>query len=143
MSERPEKTENLRGWVRKAESDFRNAEHTLKMDPEECPFDTVCFHAQQTVEKYLKALLAHLDVHFRKMHDLSELVALLPPPLKPPMDTMEQDVLTGYASTGRYPGLPDILGDPEARQAITIARRVRDWARSRLPTPVIEDQGKR
>ncbi|MGA2770210.1 MAG: HEPN domain-containing protein [Bryobacteraceae bacterium] len=24
---------------------------------EDCPFDTVCFHAQQCVEKYLKALL--------------------------------------------------------------------------------------
>src|SRR5258708_4353902 len=116
----------------KAENDFRNAENTLKMEPEGCPFDTVCFHAQQLIEKYLKALLAHHDVHFRKVHDLSELVLLLPRPLKSPINSTEQDLLTGYISTGRYPSLPDVLGAKEAHEAMGIARRFRDWARIKL-----------
>ena len=43
-------------WVIKAENDLTTAAHTLKLG-EDCPTDTVCFHAQQCVEKYLKALL--------------------------------------------------------------------------------------
>jgi HEPN domain-containing protein len=43
-------------WVAKAENDLTNAAHTLKLG-KACPTDTVCFHAQQVVEKYLKALL--------------------------------------------------------------------------------------
>lgn len=42
----------VREWVAKAESDFRNATYALTM-PGNWPADTVCFHAQQCVEKYL------------------------------------------------------------------------------------------
>ena len=48
----------LRSWVEKAENDWINATHTLKLE-KNCPTDTVCFHAQQCVEKYLKALLVY------------------------------------------------------------------------------------
>src|ERR1035438_6081744 len=137
MTERPEKTETVRAWVRKAESDFRNAEHTLKMSPEECPFDTVCFHAQQVVEKYIKALLASNDIHFRKIHDIGDLVVLLPSSLKPPIDTKERDILTGYVTTGRYPGLSVDPGAEEARESMAIACRVRDWTRTQLPKAVL------
>lgn len=56
MSESPERIEVVRQWVAKAENDLRNAEHTLKMK-EDCPLDTVCFHAQQCTEKLMKAWL--------------------------------------------------------------------------------------
>ncbi len=39
----------VREWVQKAENDLKNAANTLKMG-EDCPTDTVCFHAQQCVE---------------------------------------------------------------------------------------------
>jgi len=77
MSERPERTALVRGWVIKAEHDLRNAEHTLTLD-EECPFDTVAFHAQQCVEKYLKSLLTYREIPYPRIHDISELVALAP-----------------------------------------------------------------
>ncbi len=44
-----------REWIAKAENDLKNAAHTLKLGTE-CPTDTVCFHAQQCVEKYIKAV---------------------------------------------------------------------------------------
>ena len=56
--------EVVREWVLKAENDFTNAVHTLKLK-EKCPTDTVCFHAQQAVEKYLKALLVFKNLDFR------------------------------------------------------------------------------
>lgn len=46
----------VREWVAKAENDLKNATHTLRLGTD-CPTDNVCFHTQQCVEKYLKALL--------------------------------------------------------------------------------------
>ena len=64
-------------WVRKAENDLVNAVHTLKLGADG-PTDTVCFHAQQCIEKYLKALLVLRAIDFPKTHDLEKLVSLLP-----------------------------------------------------------------
>jgi HEPN domain-containing protein len=66
-----------REWIIKAENDFKTASHTLKMR-RGCPTDTVCFHAQQCVEKYLKAFLVCKGIDFPKTHDIEHLVALLP-----------------------------------------------------------------
>ena len=62
-------------WVVKAENDLLNAAHTLKLG-RRCPTDTVCFHAQQCAEKYVKALLVFRGVDFPRTHDL-EVLALL------------------------------------------------------------------
>jgi HEPN domain-containing protein len=51
----PEIREVVRRWITKAEHDLRIAEHALTLG-EECPFDMVCFHAQQCAEKYLTSL---------------------------------------------------------------------------------------
>lgn len=48
-----------------------------------CPADVVCFHAEQCVEKYLKALLTLKAIDFPKTHNIAELVALLPPLFAP------------------------------------------------------------
>jgi hypothetical protein len=53
MTKKDELFTVVRQWVEKAEEDFRNAEYTLTLK-ERCPLNTVCFHAQQCVEKYLK-----------------------------------------------------------------------------------------
>jgi HEPN domain-containing protein len=57
MNERPELRHVIAQWVSKAEEDLTAAEYLLTMGGQ-CPFATVCFHAQQLVEKYLKALLS-------------------------------------------------------------------------------------
>ena len=43
-----------REWIGKADNDLKTAAQTLKLGAD-CPTDTVCFHAQQCVEKCLKA----------------------------------------------------------------------------------------
>ena len=65
MNERPELRHVVAQWVSKAEEDLTVAEYLLTMG-ERCPFATVCFHAQQLLEKYLKALLAFHSVPFRR-----------------------------------------------------------------------------
>jgi HEPN domain-containing protein len=88
-------------WVHKAENDLKTAAHTLKLR-EECPTDTVCFHAQQCVEKYLKALMVLHDINVPRSHDIGALVGLLPPGTPMELLSDEQDRLTSYAVALRY-----------------------------------------
>jgi HEPN domain-containing protein len=55
-----------REWVRKAEDDFRVA--GLIAAGSELFHDQVCFHCQQSAEKYLKALLGELGQTIPKTH---------------------------------------------------------------------------
>src|ERR1044072_812215 len=93
----------LREWLVQADNDLKNAAHVLKLGAD-CPTDTVCFHAQQCVEKYLKALLVYRATPFPRTHDVRVLRALLPAKRRPRLDNKSQDRLTEYATVMRYPG---------------------------------------
>jgi HEPN domain-containing protein len=122
-------------WLAKAENDLTNAAHTLKLGAA-CPTDTVCYHAQQCVEKYLKAVLILQGADFPKTHDLERLVALVPANMRPELSPEEQARLTEYATSGRYPGWEEI-SLAAARRAVAAARRVRKSVRRLLPRKVL------
>ena len=63
---------------------------------------TICFHAQQTVEKYLKAFLALHDVDFPRTHDLDYLLMECQ---KIDKDSFNVDLksLTEFGVSVRYP----------------------------------------
>jgi len=122
----------LREWLAKADNDLLNAVHTLKLGSD-CPTDTVCFHAQQCVEKYIKALLVFQGATSPKTHNIRELRALLRPRLRPKLETKVQDRLTLYATVWRYPGAGLDIPLGEARESVAIARRVRKEVRKHLP----------
>lgn len=65
-----------RDWIDKAEAD-----HLAAVDlgrRRKLPLhDLVCFHCQQSTEKYLKARLEEAGVSFPKTHDLESLLTLL------------------------------------------------------------------
>ncbi len=125
-------------WMAKAENDLKSASHLVKI--KDCPTDAVCFHAQQCVEKCLKALLVAQGTEFRKTHDLGELAVLLPAGLRPSLENEEQDRLTEYATVTRYPGNYEPITLDEARQAVNIARRVRQEVRRFLEEgPPLQD----
>jgi HEPN domain-containing protein len=91
-------------WVDKAESDFRTAtrESQVTQDPN---YDGICFHAQQCVEKNLKAYLQEINTGFPKTHDLVILLDLLVP-IKPQWNQFRSRLrlLTLAAVEIRYPG---------------------------------------
>ena len=122
----------VREWIGKAENDLKNAAHTLKMG-RDCPTDTVCFHAQQCVEKHLKAFLVSKEIDFPKTHDVERLVALLPENIWLRLSVEEQRLLTSYATTSRYPGDYEPIHLDEARDALKIVLRVRREIRKILP----------
>ncbi|BCB27266.1 DNA-binding protein [Sulfurimicrobium lacus] len=62
-----------------------------------------CFHAQQAVEKALKAVLTVQGVPFRRTHELAELAQLLSDHDVFPPATLDQlDALNPYAVVFRY-----------------------------------------
>ena len=94
----------------------------------------MCFHAQQAVEKCLKAVLYEKHVDFRRTHDLTELAALLQRAGCPaPYADAELLKLNPYGVTFRYDDqdIELLTRDDAAR----IVRAVRTWADEHVTPP--------
>ncbi len=123
-------------WIAKAENDLKTSSYLLKMS-KDCPMDAVCFHAQQCVEKYLKAFFVIKSIDFPKTHDIEHLVSILPESIWLKLSIEEQRRLTDYATVTRYPGDYEPIQLPEAKRSLTLARRVRKEIRILLPKEVL------
>jgi HEPN domain-containing protein len=67
-----DKQTELQQWIEIADKDFALAEYASKnMRP--VPVEQICFHCQQTAEKYLKWFLVWHDIDPPKIHNLVEL----------------------------------------------------------------------
>lgn len=117
-------------WIAKAEGDYAtdSREFRVRMAPN---YDAVCFHCQQTAEKYLKAWLQENAQDIPKTHDLLELLALCiksDPSLVVLQDLL--NILEAYAIQYRYPGYA--AEKPEAKAAMHAASLIRLELRNRL-----------
>jgi HEPN domain-containing protein len=110
-------------WVEKAEGDFRTAEREAGVTafPNH---DAACFHAQQCIEKYMKALLIENGVTFPRTHDLLALLVLATP-VFPSGANLRTELaeLAPYAVDVRYPG--DSADAPSAKTALEYCRTLR------------------
>jgi HEPN domain-containing protein len=117
-------------WVDKAEGDFSTAGRELRArkDPN---YDSVCFHAQQCVEKYFKAYLQDAGVVFAKTHDLVMLLDLLLP-MEPNWDEFRLRLrrLTTSAVEIRYPGKS--ATKLNAKEMYSLCKEMRDLVRVSL-----------
>lgn len=112
-----------------AREDLASAE---ALDREERVSDApVGFHAQQAVEKALKAVIASRDEEFPFTHDIGLLMQLCQDTgFELPADLTEADRLTPYAAAIRYG-----LGDPGAvasQHALRWAALAVEWADTEL-----------
>lgn len=118
-------------WLQRARSDLLLAKTALNT-PGVLPEDA-CFHAQQSVEKALKALLIQRHVAFPRTHVLETLLDLLKAVgVDVPLAVDEAFVLTQYAVETRYPGDWEPVGREEAVAAIEKAEEVLGWVTSRI-----------
>lgn len=65
-------SEITREWIAKADDDFRFAQ--INLDEGKPFLAFICFHFQQSAEKYLKAYIIAHDLEFKKIHDLPALL---------------------------------------------------------------------
>lgn len=125
-------SDEIRRWVEKAEHDLKNAEHTLTLG-DDCPIDTVCFHAQQCVEKYLKALLVFYGIVPPRTHNLRVLMQAICAHVTFGVALEEVLSLSRYPVESRYPGDWDPIDREDAEKAIAVARAVREAVLALLP----------
>ena len=127
----PDATDPL-AWVARAEEDYALARSALRRQVP-LTYGTT-FHAQQCVEKYLKALLVARGQPFPRTHDvvaLSDLCHQSGVIISLELESLER--LAAYAVQIRYPGEdPSVEEAKEALQvAIGVRRVARKWLASR------------
>ena len=121
---------STREWVAQAEEDFLAAT-VLNLRRKKPLWNVVSFHAQQTVEKYLKARLEEAGLGVPKTHDLPYLLTLVTP-LDPLWSSYHSafSLLVSYAVQTRYPG--SSVTKTDARHAMRLCRQFRKEARRAL-----------
>lgn len=118
-------------WISKAEGDFRVAcrESKVEVDPH---YDSVCFHVQQCIEKYLKALMVFHGVEPPRIHDLLALIRLLipyQPEIKTWLNEKIAEINLGAVEI-RYPGATTSY--EEAIEQLETCTQFRAWLRQSL-----------
>ncbi|MCX6911469.1 MAG: HEPN domain-containing protein [Verrucomicrobia bacterium] len=98
----------------------------------------IVFHAQQAIEKALKAVLVGDEVDFPKTHDLEQLVEIIEDAgIAWPAGLNKVLEFTSFATQGRYPGFDDPITEADVEEAIAMAERVLVWAKQQVAgTPV-------
>jgi len=125
------KKEIVRQWLAKAEQDMRASEALLVAEPP--LLYPACFHAQQAAEKYLKAFLTWHQIEFPKTHAIEQLLDLVKDAEPETASSLRDAVaLTPYGVDIRYPGDQPEPNQEEAREAVELARKVRDAVMDRL-----------
>jgi HEPN domain-containing protein len=135
MPHDPELLAETRSWISKSSKDLAAGAVDLTADPP--LLGDAVFHAQQAVEKALKAFLTWHSTPFRRTHLLEELgeqCLRIDPSLKVLVDRAVP--LTKYAWMYRYPGEPQEPTPEEAEKALALAREVHAAVLARLPEEV-------
>jgi HEPN domain-containing protein len=117
-------------WIAKAKADYQGAVTLNRRRSEPLP-DLVCYHCQQSAEKYLKAYLIKNGIIPPTIHDLSGMLRLCQryDPTLAPLDA-DAGILNPYGVLIRYPGLSATADDAVA--AVNAIRRMRRVVRRLL-----------
>ena len=120
-------------WVENAEEDYVVVQ--LLHQGQNPVYNAICFHAQQCVEKYLKAWLQEANIPFPRTHDLKELLNLIVPTI-PIWRAWQADFskLSEHAVDSRYPGKFATAND--TAHAMQICDEVRQSIREQLKLPL-------
>ncbi len=116
--------------ARKAEDDAKAMQ--LLVPNQEISDEIIGFHAQQAVEKWLKAVLGSRGVEFEYTHDLHRLIAeVLAAVGEFPFDVPGVVALTEHAVPLRYDEILDT--EPLNREAtVSLVNEVGKWAHAQL-----------
>src|SRR5713101_3178626 len=119
-------------WVEMAEGDWKVSQR--EMQAAHPVWNVVCFLAQQSAEKYLKALLEEHNVAFQKTHDPVVLLDLIRAKV-PELEALRSQLayLSPFAITARYPGAH--TDKQVAEKTSEIANQVCILARAKMGLP--------
>lgn len=119
-------------WVAKAEGDYAVATLAMRKRKDRKQIrDAICYHCQQSAEKYLKGRLVEAGVAFPHTHDLKRILTLALP-LEPLWSALEPAAkfLTNCAVVFRYPG--QTASERDAKSAVLNCKTIRTEVRHAL-----------
>jgi HEPN domain-containing protein len=131
-------------WITKADHDLGTAVLTFLHIPDFK--DTVTFHCQQAVEKYMKSYLIFLDIQFKLSHDLVYLLELISIEDKSFEALYERIlVLQNYAVEVRYPNETIFITAEKVIEEIETAKLIRKMLTNKMNieieyNPVIDSE---
>lgn len=120
-------------WLQFAKTDLGVAEH-LDKEYYPKPFEVICYHCQQAVEKAVKAMIVALQIPggIPKKHDLAFLLSQIKNYVKVPEKFFDYtESLTPYGIAVRYPGELQIE-DYHVKEALTYAREIVAWVEKNI-----------
>lgn len=119
--------EVIKEWIEKADHDLGSAKIIYLHLPEY--FDTIAFHCQQSVEKYLKATLLFYQIEFLRSHDLIYLLELLSRRIEVDESKFKKAfLLNNFGVQIRYPNKIIRLTKEELETAIQISEEFRAFS---------------
>lgn len=119
--------DHIKEWINKADHDLGSAKLIFLHIPDY--FDTIAFHCQQAVEKYIKAILVYCEIDFQRSHNLIYLLDLLTKKIEISEERYDKAILlNGFSVQIRYPDKTIYLSNEELAAAIEIAQDFRAYA---------------
>jgi len=120
------KTEILQQWLDKGKDDLRSAEYLSTMR-HPTPDKIICFHCQQSAEKYLKGFLVSHDIEPEKTHDLEHLLEQCQKyNAEFSILLSNVDILNRYAVFPRYPNELEITNE-DVKTALSYAKNIQEF----------------
>jgi HEPN domain-containing protein len=117
----------VKEWIDKADHDLGSAKLIYLHIPDY--FDTIAFLCQQATEKYIKSLLVHLRIEFKRSHNLIYLLDLLTKKMDITKGMYEKaTLLNGFSVQIRYPDNKILLSKEELETSIIISQEFRSFA---------------
>ncbi len=95
--------------------------------PAQSKYEMLLFHAQQAVEKALKAVLIIHGIEVPRSHNLLKLVELLPRQYASIPFLISATALTDYAVFARYPGEHAPVDEKRYQRMVKLAEDVVAW----------------
>jgi len=89
-------------WLFRAGEDISVIDRLMESDPNAYA-SSICFHAQQAVEKYLKAFLAYKQMDFPRTHDVDYLLRECQRRTCGFLEGIDLKSLTDFGVSVRYP----------------------------------------
>ena len=125
-------------WQRLAAMDLNTAEYLKNMKP--LPIEIICYHCQQSAEKYLKGYLVFCGMTPPRMHDLDELCKLCLKYSNNFKNIADQcSDLATYSVQPRYP-MELILDKEDMQQALDSAKAVKDFVVAIIEEKIAQEQ---
>ena len=117
-------------WFEIANLDYESAKYLQNMQP--VPIEIICYHCQQTAEKYLKGFLAFHGKEVTKTHDLV-LLNKLCQKIDAEFQQIAEDalLLTDYGVNIRYP-YPLELNEEDMQLALKNAGNIKSFVEKKI-----------